>query len=193
MIVFSIKLTVMLSLLDIHRAGDVEKAKSTSGYAFQIGYGVISWSSKKQQVVSLSSTKAEYNAATSCATQAVWLRQLMEVLHHEQKIPTTILCDNKSEIALSKNPVYHGRTKHINVKFHYIRALVNDKVIEVQYCPTGDQIAYIFTKALKANKLSTLFACFVFLFENLKLNMIHLIKVGKIKICIKAYSTSSSF
>ncbi|CAL9014556.1 unnamed protein product [Prunus brigantina] len=139
----------LVGYTDSDWAGDVERAKSTSGYAFHIGSGVISWSSKKQQVVALSSTEAEYIAATNSATRAVWLRQLLGALHHEQKSPTTIYCDNNSAIALARNPVFHGRTKHIHVKFHYIRDLVNDKVVEVQYCPTGEQIADIFTKGLK--------------------------------------------
>ncbi|CAL8991938.1 unnamed protein product, partial [Prunus brigantina] len=109
-----------------------------------VGYTDSDWA-----VVALSSTEAEYIAATNSATQAVWLRQLLGALHHEQKSPTTIYCDNNSAIALARNPVFHGRTKHIHVKFHYIRDLVNDKVVEVQYCPTGEQIADIFTKGLK--------------------------------------------
>jgi len=79
------------------------------------GTGAISWSSKKQPVVALSTAEAEYIAATSCATQTVWLRRILEVMHQKQNTPTEIYCDNKSAIALSKNPVFHGRSKHIDI------------------------------------------------------------------------------
>ncbi|PNX70600.1 type I inositol 145-trisphosphate 5-phosphatase 12-like protein [Trifolium pratense] len=96
----------------------------------------ISWSSKKQPVVALSTAEAEYIAATSCATQTVWLRRILEVMHHKQDSPTEILCDNKSAIALSKNPVFHGRSKHIDIRFHKIRELVDEKEVVIEYCPT---------------------------------------------------------
>ncbi|VVA20032.1 PREDICTED: Retrovirus-related Pol poly from transposon [Prunus dulcis] len=143
------QLVELVGYIDNGWGDDVERAKSILGYAFHIGSGAISWSSKKQQVVALLSTKPKYNAAPNCATQAVWLRQLLGVLHHEQKSPTTIYCDNNSVIALAKNPIFHGMTKHIHVKFHYICDFLNDKVVEVQYCPIGEQIAHIFTKGPK--------------------------------------------
>ncbi|CAL8993718.1 unnamed protein product [Prunus brigantina] len=143
------KLVELVDYIDSDWGDDVERAKSILGYAFHISSRVISWSSKKQQVVALLSTAAKYNATTHCATQVVWLCQLLGVLHHEQKIPTTIYCDNNLAIALAKNPTFHGMIKHIHVKFHYICDLVHDKVVEVQYCPIGEQIAHIFTKGLK--------------------------------------------
>ncbi|GAA0146952.1 transmembrane signal receptor [Lithospermum erythrorhizon] len=103
-----------------HLKGDVEDRKSTSDFVFHIGSSVVYWSSKKQQVVALSTTEAEYMAATSCASQVVWLRRLLNELHQQQYSPTTIYCDNRSAIALTKNPVFHGRSKHIDIKFHYI-------------------------------------------------------------------------
>lgn len=130
-------------------AGDTIERKSTSGYAFFIGSGVFSWSSKKQQVIALSTAEAEYIAAANSATQVLWLRRILGVLQHKQVGPTTIYCDSKSAIELSKNPVLHGRSKHIDIKYHFIRELVREKVIEVDYCRTEDQVADIFTKALK--------------------------------------------
>ena len=130
-------------------AGDVEDRKSTTGYVFHLGSGVISWSSKKQQVVSLSTAEAEYMTATSCATQAVWLRRLLAEVNPNQVHPTMIFCDNKSAIALTKNPVFHDRSKHIDIKFHYIRDLVRDNEIAVEFCKSEEQVADILTKPLR--------------------------------------------
>ena len=74
---------------------------------------------------------------------------MLEFLQHEQKEPTKIFCDNMSAIALSKNPVFHGRSKHIDIKFHYIRNLVKDREIALMFCKSEDQVADIFTKPLK--------------------------------------------
>ncbi|CAM8990990.1 unnamed protein product [Rhodiola kirilowii] len=133
-------------------AGDVETRKSTSGYAFYLGDGVVSWSSKKQQVVALSTAEAEYIAVTTAACQAVWLRRILEDLKHKQEGPTRIMCDNKSAIALAKNPVFHGRSKHIGIRYHYIRELVKDGEIELEFCKTDEQVADIFTKGLSSDK-----------------------------------------
>ncbi|KAG6530437.1 hypothetical protein ZIOFF_012676 [Zingiber officinale] len=130
-------------------AGDVETRKSTSGYAFHLGSAIFSWSSKKQPVVALSTTEAEYIAATNCAMQAIWLRKILDFLQHKQDGPTTIFCDNKSTIALSKNPVFHGRCKHIDIKYHKIREWVAEKQINIEYCPSECQVADIFTKPMK--------------------------------------------
>ncbi|KAG6490390.1 hypothetical protein ZIOFF_051686 [Zingiber officinale] len=130
-------------------AGDVETRKSTSGYAFHLGSAIFSWSSKKQPVVALSTTEVEYIAATNCAIQAIWLRKILDFLQHKQDGPTTIFCDNKSTIALSKNPVFHGRSKHIDIKYHKIREWVAEKQINIEYCPSECQVADIFTKPMK--------------------------------------------
>ncbi len=114
-----------------------------------LGSRAVSWSSKKQPVVSLSTTKAEYIAATSCACQSVWLRRVLDKLGCTQEKSTTILCDNSSTIKRSKNPVFHGRSKHIDVRFHFLRDLVKEGVVHLIYCNTQDQIADIVTKPLK--------------------------------------------
>ncbi|RYR09971.1 hypothetical protein Ahy_B05g078415 isoform B [Arachis hypogaea] len=139
----------LVGYTDSDWAGDIETRKSTSGFVFHLGSGAISWSSKKQPVVALSTAEAEYIAAASCATQAVWLRRILEELNEKQSTPTTIFCDNKSAIALCKNPVFHGRSKHIDIRVHKIRELVNEKEVFIEYCPTEDQVADIFTKPLK--------------------------------------------
>lgn len=88
-------------------------------------------------------------AATNSATQALWLRRMLEFLQHTQKGPTKILCDNKSAIELTKNPVFHDRSKHIDIKYHFIREIVQNKEININYCKTEDQVVDIFTKPLK--------------------------------------------
>ena len=130
--------------------------KSTSGFVFHMGSGAISWSSKKQQVVALSTAEAEYMAAASAACQAVWLRRLCDELKQVQLLPTKIFCDSKSAISLTKNPVFHGRSKHIDIKFHYIRDLVKEDEIAMEFCKSEDQIADILTKSLKAETFYSL-------------------------------------
>ncbi|XP_072054428.1 uncharacterized protein [Arachis hypogaea] len=96
----------LVGYTDSDWAGDIETRKSTSGFVFHLGFGAISWSSKKQPVVALSTAEVEYIAAASCATQVVSLRRILEELNEKQNTPTTIFCDNKSAIALCKNPVF---------------------------------------------------------------------------------------
>nr|GEW66392.1 putative RNA-directed DNA polymerase [Tanacetum cinerariifolium] len=97
---------------DCDYARDLDDRKSTPGYVFLLNSGVVSWSSKKQLIVTLSTTEAEFVAAASCACQAVWLRRIMEYLDHVQNGSTTIFCDNSSIIELSRNPVLHGRNTY---------------------------------------------------------------------------------
>ena len=99
----------------------MDDRKSTSGNLFMLGSGAVSWSSKKQTVTSLSTTEAEYISACSAACQAVRLRSLLADMGKEKLEATPIQCDNKSTISIVKNPTHHGRTKHIDIKFHYIR------------------------------------------------------------------------
>ena len=122
--------------------------KSTSGYAFKYGSSLISWASRKQPVVTLSSAEAEYVAATSASCQAVWLRRLMNDLSPKKLEPTPIYCDNSSAITLSKNQVFNKKSKHIDIRYHFIRELVNEDVITVKFCKSADQQADIFTKPL---------------------------------------------
>ena len=118
---------------------------------FYLGIGTFSWSSKKWQVVTLSSIEVEYMTVTSIACQAVWLHRMLSELKYEQKDPTKILCDNKFAIALTKNSMFHGRSKHISIKFHYIRELVKNQEIELEFCRSEDQVTDIFTRPLKTD------------------------------------------
>ena len=133
---------------DSNYAGDTEDRKSTSGYAFLLSSGAVAWSSKKQPVVTLSTTEAEFIAAASCACQSIWMRRILDVLGLEQSKCTDIFCDNSSTIKLSKNPVMHGRSKHIDVRFHFLRDLTMDGIVKLEYCGSKDQLADIMTKPL---------------------------------------------
>ena len=106
---------------DADWAGDIDDRKSTSGYIFQLSGGAISWRSKKQTCVALSTAEAEYMALASAIQEAIWLRQLisnLRIAESETTKPTTIMEDNQSAICMSKNQQYHGRTKHIDIKYH---------------------------------------------------------------------------
>ncbi|RVW66685.1 Retrovirus-related Pol polyprotein from transposon TNT 1-94 [Vitis vinifera] len=139
----------LMAYTDSDYAGDVDDRKSTSGYVFLLSEGAVAWSSKKQPVVTLSTTEAEFVAAASCACQGVWMRRVLEKLGHSQGKCTTVLCDNSSTIKLSKNPVMHGRSKHIDVRFHFLRDLTREGVVELKHCGTQEQVADIMTKPLK--------------------------------------------
>ena len=118
---------------------------------FILGSGAVSWSSKKQPVVTLSTTEAEFIAVASGACQVVWLRRILKSLNQKQNGPILVYCDNVSTIKLSRNPVMHGRSKHIDVRFHFLRDLVKSGDLELVQCSTLEQIADIFTKPLKGD------------------------------------------
>jgi len=120
---------------------------------FSFGSGAISWSNKKQPMVTLSSTEAEYRGATIVACEVVWLQKLLLDLGQSMDVPVVIYCDNISSILLANNLVYHARTKHIEVHYHFIRKKNLTKEIDLIHVSTEDQVATIFTKALGINKL----------------------------------------
>lgn len=134
---------------DSDYAREVEDRKRTSGYVCVLSQASICWTSKKQEIVTLSSTEAKYVAATACACHCVWLKGLPEEIKNEAIESVEIKCDNSSTIKLSKNPVMHRRTKHIDVRFHYLKNLVNDKKIQLTFCSTQDQVADVMTKPVK--------------------------------------------
>jgi hypothetical protein len=137
---------------DADWAGDVDTRRSTTGYAFSVGQGCISWASKRQVTVALSSTEAEYMSASMAAREAVWLRQLLVDVGFELPGPTVLHADNQGAIALVRNPVHHQRSKHIDVQAHFIRQLHEEQHISVVYCPTEHQVADVLTKALPLEK-----------------------------------------
>jgi hypothetical protein len=133
---------------DTDWAGDVDDRKSMSGVLYFLGSCPISWQSAKQKIVALSSCEAEYVAATAAACQGIWLRRLHDELLGRKHGAVELHVDNKSAIALMKNPVFHDRSKHIEIRYHFIRQCVDNKDINVQFVRTADQLSDILTKAL---------------------------------------------
>jgi hypothetical protein len=120
---------------------------------FSFGNGVVSWSSKKQPKVALSSMEAKYKGATIAACEIVWLQKLLSNWGQLMDAPIVSYCDNISNILFTNNPIYHARTKHIDVHYHFIREKVLTKEIDLIHISTKDQIVDIFTKALGTDKL----------------------------------------
>ena len=146
----------LLAFTDSDYAGDMDDRKSTSGYVFMMGSSAVSWCSKKQPIVTLSTTEAEFVAAAVCACQGIWIKRVLKELGQLDEGCTTIMCDNSSTIKLSKNPVLHGRSKHIDVRFHFLRNLTKEGIITLVHCGSQDQIADIMTKPLKLESFQKL-------------------------------------
>jgi hypothetical protein len=144
----------LIGLSDADHGGDVETRRSTSGFYFTMGHGngLISWVSKRQPTVSISTTEAEYIALSASAREAIWIRQLMAELGFEQKAATLIYGDNMSSLTLAKHPSQHSRTKHIDVHYHFVREKVEEKMIVLKWLRTEDMTADILTKGLDSNK-----------------------------------------
>ena len=133
---------------DADWAGDVDSRCSTSGYVFHIGSSTVSWCSRKQATVAKSTTEAEYVSLSLATQEAIWLRRLTTDLGHRMISPTLMYEDNQGVIALSRNPQFHNRTKHIDVCYHFVREGVASNEIVIMYCPTQDMMADIMTKGL---------------------------------------------
>ena len=136
-------------------AENADDRKSTSGGCFYVGNNLVSWMSKKQNSISLSTVEAKYIAAGSCCTQLLWMQKLL----HEYGIcqeNLTIYCDNTSAINISKNPVQHSRTKHIEIQHHFIRELIEDGTLTLEFIHTDDQKANLFIKLLDSKRFKFL-------------------------------------
>ena len=142
----------LIGFADANWAGDLDTRRSTTGYVFFLNGSAISWSSKRQPTVATSSTEEEYMSLYSATQEAIWLRGLLKDLNYCAKNATTIFQDNQGCIALAKNPVYHSRTKHIDIKFHFLREKVASAVIALEFKPTEEMVADGFTKALPRDK-----------------------------------------
>lgn len=137
---------------DSDYARDVDDRKSTSVYVFLLSGAAICWSLRKQEIVTPSSTEAEYVAATSCVCHCLWLKGILNELGVINYRCIDIMCDNSSTIKLSKNPVMHRRTKHIDVRYHFLRNLSSEGIVKLVFCGTNDQVADIMTKPIKLDQ-----------------------------------------
>ena len=137
---------------DADYASDPGDRRSVSGYLFILGGGPTTWTSVKQRCVSTSTTESEYVALSEACKQGCWIRALLGELNRYQYLPksrsTPTFSDNQSCIALARDPVAHSRTKHIDVRYHYIRELVSFGKTTIDYMPTEDMLADILTKPL---------------------------------------------
>jgi hypothetical protein len=128
--------------------------RAISGFAYLIDGGAISWSSRKQELITLSTAEAEYIATTHAAKEGIWLQRLIGELFDDVVItPLVLYCDNQAAITLATTDNYHARTKHIDIRFHFIRHSVESGVFKLIYCPTDDMVADILTKALPGWKV----------------------------------------
>jgi len=147
----------LVGYCDADYAGDHDTRRSTTGYIFMLGSGAISWCSKRQPTVSLSTTEAEYRAAAMAAQESTWLMQLLEDLHQLVKYPIPLYCDNLSAIRLAENPVFHARTKHVEVHYHFIKEKVLKEEIELKHVRTKNQAADLLTKSLSGSKFESFY------------------------------------
>ena len=130
--------------------------RSTSGFVFSLGSGAISWSIKKQSTVALSRIEAKYKGTVVLACEAVWLKRIFNDLGVPISDPIFLYCDNISIIHLARNPVFHTRTKHIEVHYHFARKRILTSEVKLNYVPNDQQVANIFTKPLGCNNDSVM-------------------------------------
>lgn len=139
---------ILTAYADADYAAAVEDRKSRSGYVIFFNGTPVSWASKKQPCVATSTTHSEYIACYAAATEVIWLRRLLASIGIPQTTPTTIFTYSQSAMRLAVNPEFHSRTKHVDVKFHFLREQVVLRSIDIHYLPTQQQIADIMTKTL---------------------------------------------
>lgn len=142
----------LVGYCDADWAGDIDTRRSTTGYIFKFGGTPVCWKSKRQPTVALSTAEAEYMSMAHAAQTSVWLRRLLSDLGFVQESPVKIYEDNQGCIAMAKNPVNHERTKHIDIKYHFVRELVTRGVIEISYLETEEMLADILTKGMTRDR-----------------------------------------
>ncbi|XP_071740590.1 uncharacterized mitochondrial protein AtMg00810-like [Rutidosis leptorrhynchoides] len=138
----------LLGYSDADWARCIETRRSTYGYSIFLGGNLVSWSAKKQPTVARSSCESEYRALANTAAEIVWITHLLRELYILPPDRPTILCDNKSALFLSQNPISHKRAKHIDIDYHFVRELVTSGKLYTKFVPTNLQLSDIFTKSL---------------------------------------------
>ncbi|CAI5714757.1 unnamed protein product [Peronospora destructor] len=147
----------LIGYSDADWAGDIETRRSTRGYVFVLNDGCISWRSKKQRTIALSSTEAEYMALSEATQEAVWLKAFMCELGEDAGDGAVMVYkDNQGAIALAKSPEFHKRIKHIDIRYHFVREKVKDGQVVLDYCPTQEMLADLMTKPIPAAQFDAL-------------------------------------
>jgi histone deacetylase 1/2 len=134
-------------------AGCPDDRKSTGGFAVFVGSNLVSWTARKQPTVSRSSTEAEYKALANATAEVIWVHNLLTELGISHPKSASLWCDNLGATYLSANPIFHARTKHIEIDYHFVRERVAQKLLHIRFIPTGDQLADGFTKPLTLRQL----------------------------------------
>ena len=143
---------LLVGYTDADMAGDVDSRKSTSGYLIIFAGGAVAWQSRLQKCVALFTTEAEFIAATEACKELLWMKKFVVELGFKQQ-RYVLLCDSQSAIHLGKNSTFHARSKHIDVRYHWIRDVLNDKLLELDKVHTDDNGSDMFTKVLPREKL----------------------------------------
>jgi hypothetical protein len=146
--------TFLQGYVDSDMAGDKDSRRSTTGYVFTIGGTIVSWISKLQKVVALSTTEVEYVAATEASKEMIWLQRFMEELG-KKKENNRLYCDSESFIHLAKNSTFHSNTKNIQLRYHFIRSILEDGHLKLEKIHTSQNPADMLTKGVTREKLSS--------------------------------------
>ena len=141
--------------LDVEGHSDADWAgssdrKSTSGYFTFVGGNLVTWKSKKQKVVALSSGKAEFRGISKGVCELLWLRSLLTEIGYPPSVATNLYCDNRAAIQIAQNPVQHDRTKHVEIDRHFIKEKLEAKIIKLPFVKSEDQLADVLTKAVSS-------------------------------------------
>lgn len=147
---------VLTGFSDSDLGGQLEDRKSTGGMVYYLNERIITWVSQKQKCVALSSCEAEFMAATAAACQGIWLRNILSQITSEDVGPVVLCIDNRFAIDLAKNPMFHGRSKHIDIRFHFIRECVERGEVVLKHVCSNDQGADILTKGLATIKFENM-------------------------------------
>ena len=143
---------VLTGYVDADLAGNVDIRRSTTGYVYTLGGIAVSWGSQLQKIVALSTTEAEYVAVTEASKEMVWLQSFLEELGKKQE-DNVLYCDSQSAIHLAKNPFFHSRTKHIQLRYHFIRSLLEDGILKLEKISGAQNPANMLTKTVTIDKL----------------------------------------